>query len=262
MALKEHHLKQFILSDDMADILSKNDINVNKERDKVYYEKAIDYGNSIVDSLILDYNFTIGIEIKTENDSLKRLYKQLQSYIKVCTYVFVLVHDKHVEEAERILNREASTRSVGIISYDNFDGEIIAGLYRPAKLNTRFSLYDYINAIENKQGIQKLSQSIMGVGISSSYSKRMMVRQLVNLYGDAATLTKIVNQFEIDEYEDDYGDNHKYNMRKYLRFGDTYKEGWRNYSEEESYRKYKKMDLKRGRGCNNPTYNDILGIKR
>ncbi|MCC9083788.1 sce7726 family protein [Enterococcus faecium] len=77
-------------------------------------------GNTICDCLIFtEKRGVIGIEIKTERDSTKRLNKQLKDYEKVCDFVYVLCHDTHVPKVEQILNRY-NHRHVGILAYTEF----------------------------------------------------------------------------------------------------------------------------------------------
>ena len=64
---------------------------------RIYNEKAIAQGKCIMDCFVLDKNgHTLGMEIKTERDSTQRLNKQMFYYSQVCSYVYVLCHDKHL----------------------------------------------------------------------------------------------------------------------------------------------------------------------
>lgn len=108
---------------------------------RIYFEKAICFGNTITDCLMFDKtNLEIGIEIKTKHDTTKRLAKQLTDYCSVCDYVWVLVHESLLSEAENIINK-LGLDCIGIISYIEIQGEIIGAVYKPAYFNNKNSIY-------------------------------------------------------------------------------------------------------------------------
>lgn len=233
----EHDLKNFILHSDFINILKQNGIYVDEKNDKVYYEKTIDYGKVIVDSLIIDKNYLIGIEMKSGKDNLKRLKKQLESYIKVCPIVFVLVHDTHAPEVELMLNKYSELSCVGIISYDEFDDNIIAGLYKPASYNSNFNIFNYINSMENKQdlvrfintefGLKSFEGNSLSSFTSGRFSKAMLVKQLVHLIPDNSKMIQTINGYELSLKDS------RDVARRFKRFHDKYRMGFKNYSESE-----------------------------
>lgn len=97
----------------------------------VLFEKAIVSGSTIADCLIFSEDHMIGIEIKTERDTTKRLNKQLKHYSQVCDFVFVMCHDNHLEKTEEILTKHGHSH-VGIVSYEEYRGEAIVGVYKQA----------------------------------------------------------------------------------------------------------------------------------
>lgn len=98
----------------------------------VVFEKAIHKYSIIVDCLIFsELKGIIGIEIKTKNDSLKRLNKQLLAYRAVSDFAWVLCHDKHVEKVEEIINKNGHD-GVGIMSYTEFEDSLIVGVIKDA----------------------------------------------------------------------------------------------------------------------------------
>lgn len=112
----------------------------NLGKTKIIYEKAMNYGNLIADAVCFTQNQgIIGYEIKTEYDTLKRLPKQLDSYVRVCNYVFVFCHDSKVKEVSDLLNQKGYG-FVGIIGYTDFNGDVISGLYQNATPSPKFSL--------------------------------------------------------------------------------------------------------------------------
>jgi len=123
--------KRFYEEDIKELILNKQHLFVsNTDESTVLFEKAISVGSTIADCLIFSREQgIIGIEIKTERDSTRRLNKQLTSYSQVCDWVYVMCHDNHVEKVEKILSKN-NWNHVGILAYTEFRGEAILGLYK------------------------------------------------------------------------------------------------------------------------------------
>lgn len=96
----------------------------------VVFEKGIVIGSTIADCLIFsEERGLIGVEIKTEYDTTRRLNKQLKNYSLVCDYVYVLCHDNHVEKTEEILKKN-NHHHIGILAYTEFKGDAILGVYK------------------------------------------------------------------------------------------------------------------------------------
>lgn len=114
-------------------ILQKRHIFLKNEDSKstVLFEKGIVIGSTIADCLIFSEEGIIGVEIKTEHDTTRRLNKQLKHYSLVCDKVYVLCHDNHVEKTEEILDKN-NHHHVGILAYTEFRGEPVLGVYKPA----------------------------------------------------------------------------------------------------------------------------------
>lgn len=128
MAFYEEDIKQLIL--EKKHIFMKDDYN---SRSTVIFEKGIVINSTIADCLIFtESGKIIGVEIKTERDTTRRLNKQLRSYSKVCDIVYVLCHDDHVEKTEEILTNHKHTH-VGIIAYTEFKEEPVLGVYKQAQ---------------------------------------------------------------------------------------------------------------------------------
>jgi|SRR5699024_4155313 len=126
--------------DDIKDmILDKRHIFINKdEKHTILFEKGIAINSTIADCIIFsESGHIIGVEIKTERDTVRRLNKQLKNYSLVCDEVYVLCHDDHIDNVEGILNRHGHSH-VGIISYTEFQGEAVVGVYKePSKSPTK-----------------------------------------------------------------------------------------------------------------------------
>jgi len=125
-------MKKFYEADIKQVILNKKHIFVKNadSRNTVLFEKGIVIGSTIADCLIFDSEQgIIGVEIKTEYDTTRRLNKQLKNYSIFCDKVYVMCHDNHVEKTEHILFKN-NHHHVGIIAYSEFRGDAILGVYK------------------------------------------------------------------------------------------------------------------------------------
>jgi hypothetical protein len=125
--------KNFYEKDIKKLILNKKHIFVPiDDTNSILFEKGITINSTIADCLIFSKaKGIVGVEIKTERDSTKRLNKQLRSYSSVCDYVYVMCHDNHIEKTEDILKRN-NHHHVGIVSYTEFRGDPVLGIYKAA----------------------------------------------------------------------------------------------------------------------------------
>jgi hypothetical protein len=124
-------MKKFYEHDIKQVILEKKHIFVSEGYNStVVFEKGIVIGSTIADCLIFsEERGLIGVEIKTERDTTRRLNKQMKNYSLVCDYVYVLCHDNHVEKVEDILKKNGH-HHVGILAYTEFRGKAILGVYK------------------------------------------------------------------------------------------------------------------------------------
>ena len=75
-----------------------------------------------------------GFEIKSPRDNLTRLYKQLTAYTTFFNIVYLIVHDKHLEEAMEMIDTYEHFRKIGVIRLDdnlNFEEVKQASKYTP-----------------------------------------------------------------------------------------------------------------------------------
>lgn len=72
---------------------------------------------NIVDLAALDFdkNIFYGFEIKSEADSLQRLYKQLSTYTTFFNVVYVVAHKKHTEAVLTLIDNNVFAKNVGYI---------------------------------------------------------------------------------------------------------------------------------------------------
>lgn len=100
----------------------------------VLFEKKINT-HTIADCLIMSASTgIIGCEIKTQHDTLKRLPHQLNDYIKVCKYTYVICQDKQLKGVQRVLKNYPQ---VGLISYEEFDNQALMGKLIEAQLSKK-----------------------------------------------------------------------------------------------------------------------------
>lgn len=181
-------------------------------RYSILFEKMMSYGSLIADAVIFTAKLGIvGIEIKTEYDTLKRLPRQLDNYLKVCNYVFVYIHDSHLKAVRKLLKDKHYYNNVGIISYTVFQGDIIPGLYHHPKANPYFDLHYAVDILwkreirdimgyyrryparimtntlgEDSNLISKTAKNagaVESMMYSRNYSKRELIRQYVRMFG-------------------------------------------------------------------------------
>lgn len=141
---------------------------------KLVYEKMTMRGKLIADAMIFTQNKgIIGIEIKTEYDTLKRLPRQITNYARTCNYVYVYVHDSHLKDVIKILKEKGLYNIVGIISYTVFDDEVIPGLYKePARVNPKYELQSALTMLEKSSIVYLLGMI--------TYTSRQLEKSLFN----------------------------------------------------------------------------------
>ena len=200
-------------------ILNKKRIFGDIGESAIVFEKAVMRGNTICDCLIFtEKRGVIGIEIKTERDSTKRLNKQLKDYEKVCDFAYVLCHDTHVPKVEQILNRY-NHRHVGILAYTEFMGEAMLGIYKEATPSPSKSAYHMLDIlwkeeilkmlgtfrhygirVETATGTKFMHTANRSGGVSGLYTKSAtgrtmrkpdLIRNLINRVGGAEEATRV-----------------------------------------------------------------------
>lgn len=104
-------------------------------------------GDRRADLVFIQNNNLVGLEIKSELDSLKNLNIQIDNYIKVFDFVYILIDKKFLKSKEiKLLNK-----NVGIIIYNN---NLI--VKRHAKNIKKFKKEDLISLLWRKD-LDKLS---------------------------------------------------------------------------------------------------------
>jgi len=192
-------------------------------KSRVLFEKSCGYGELIADCLIFTENKgIIGVEIKTAHDTLKRLSHQLDSYIRVCNYVYVFCHDSQLKEVQALIKRKGLVNTVGIISYIEFGDDVIGGVIKQATPSKYFELtyalemlwkqqlfrvlQMYINrpeqvAVNTYGGMAsthtKVGEKMTRQTVNRKLSKKRLIRMYVNFFGVEAGTKILVRQFQI-----------------------------------------------------------------
>jgi len=141
----EPMIKDFVLANesffgDLGESITASEKNMGKSRKRGV--KA-----TIADLLVFtEKKGIIGVEVKTEYDNLQRLNRQMKGYSLVCDFVWVVCHDKHVEDVEKRLKRYHH-QHVGIIAYTEFNDTILGGIYKHPFQNQNKSTYHALNIL-------------------------------------------------------------------------------------------------------------------
>ena len=117
----------------MTNLTKKNDgkirdINIRlafmKRNLKFFEQDGMEFCNeyginstNVVDLAGFDFNKNIfyGFEIKSEQDNMDRLYKQLNSYITFFNFVYVITYENHLSEVLEIVDSHKQFDKVGVM---------------------------------------------------------------------------------------------------------------------------------------------------
>ena len=197
----------------------------------IVFEKSVNHGKLIADALVFTTGKgLIGVEIKTEYDSLKRLSHQLDNYLAICNYVTVFIHESWVTKVEKLLASKHINHVVGIIVYSSYKNRVIAGVYKEMKTNpyikpectldmlwktdVRALVNQAVRSINAKGTIAKLDR-YQGQGRtiniasdlkrpslgSRSLSKAMLVKQLIGLKGPQGAVNALCDMIITRSYD-------------------------------------------------------------
>lgn len=102
------------------EFINRNKEFFKKENSIFVNEYGINSSN-IVDLASFDFNDNIfyGFEIKSKEDNLKRIKRQLINYITFFNIVYVICHKKHLKELFELLDANSSFDKVGVIEVDD-----------------------------------------------------------------------------------------------------------------------------------------------
>lgn len=128
---------------------------------------------NIVDLAALDFNKNIfyGFEIKSEADSLQRLYKQLSTYSTFFNILYVVAHVKHTEAVFDMFKNNAFMNNIGYIEVSS---ELTFKELRRAKfVKPRFD--NFINNLD----LEELGSLCESKGQYSGWeSKRLLIDKI------------------------------------------------------------------------------------
>lgn len=176
----------------------------------VLYEKKISK-RVISDCLLLSSNQgIIGIEIKTDADTTKRLRHQLYGYARTCDYVYVLCHDNKVAPVKDVI-KELGYGFVGIITYEQFENEPLLGVIHEPRHSPYTNHVNYCDLLW-KSEIRQVLDTATHTAHRERY--RNLKDQFYTLFGNKGT--HVIAQIYANGLTDP---NHL--LQRY-QFGDTY----------------------------------------
>lgn len=217
------------MQDDLLEDNIKNSVLQNKSifnhlgklgNDLIIYEKKI-YGGVITDCLIFtQYQGIIGVEIKTQHDTLRRLPRQLDSYVKTCRYIYVYCHDSKVKGVKDLL-KQKHYEFVGIISYTEFDHVPVPGLVRQAKISP-FLMYQGYTSLLWKDELKKILYVATN---TKQYDRINKLKFKYNQLFPSLNGEQLVANFYINNYTDPRKRLQKYHFGNYYYHDVTFRGG-------------------------------------
>lgn len=176
----------------------------------ILYEKKISK-RVISDCLLLSSNQgIIGVEIKTDADTTKRLRHQLYGYARTCDYVYVLCHDNKVAPVKDVI-KELGYGFVGIITYEQFENEPLLGVIHEPRHSPYTNHVNYCDLLW-KSEIRQVLDTATHTAHRERY--RNLKDQFYTLFGNKGT--HVIAQIYANGLTDP---NHL--LQRY-QFGDTY----------------------------------------
>lgn len=207
------------MQDNLLEDNIKNSVLQNKSifshlgklgNDLIIYEKKI-YDGVISDCLIFtQYQGIIGVEIKTQHDTLKRLPRQLDSYVRTCRYTYVYCHDSKVVKVKKLLKKK-HYNFVGIISYTEFDKTPIPGIIQQAKMSP-FLMYQGYTSLLWKDELRKI------LYIATKTKQSDTIRKLKYKYNQlfpSLNGEQLIANFYINNYTDPKKPLQRYHFGNY-----------------------------------------------
>jgi len=229
-----------IREDEVKDAILKNEqLFSDTSGSMLIYEKSVYYHKLIADVLLLTKDSGIcGIEIKTEGDNLSRLPHQLDYYVRSCSYVYVFCHDSHLEKVLELLDNKQYP-FVGVISYEDFEGEVIAGTIREATWSPLLSIraaasmlwksevYDILRTYLS-QSPSKRNADLRVHNYAGIVNKKTKYKQLLRMF------SKTFSNYDGISIISNFLISGKYSDEKPLQiyyFGDDYQHGSKTFEQ-------------------------------
>lgn len=151
-----------------------------KEEKNILIGNEVMYGikRKVVDLLILSNNRLIAIEIKGDNDSLKRIEEQVEEYKKIFDYVIICTTDVHLKKLENVLSKDIG---IYLVKEDK-----IIKIKKPLlqKKRDKSEMLHTINTKYLKQLSNKNMHSLNSDEIRSYYSQKSIekIHQILYFY--------------------------------------------------------------------------------
>lgn len=129
-------------------------------------ELGICQGTARIDIAVINGHLH-GYEIKSEEDTLRRLPGQLETYTKVFDYLTFVTNEKHMVE---LMNHIPAWCGVIIAEYDTEDSVVLTPV-RSAKINKSTDPHSIVQLLWRDEAIQILRQLGIQTGIMSKPRK-------------------------------------------------------------------------------------------
>ena len=176
----------------------------------ILYEKKISR-HVISDCLLLSSKQgIIGIEIKTDADTTKRLRHQLYGYARTCDYVYVLCHDNKEKAVQAVID-ELGYEFVGLITYEQFEGEPLLGVIHEPQHSPYTNHKNYCDLLWKSE-----LKQVLDTATHTTHKERyyQLKDQFYTLFGNKGT--HVIAQIYANGLTDP---DHRLQM---YQFGDTY----------------------------------------
>ncbi|MDR2125295.1 MAG: sce7726 family protein [Prevotellaceae bacterium] len=155
------------------------DFLMNDIPDNLYIGNEVMYGTKrkLIDLLILDNNKLIGIEIKADNDDLRRLQEQVNESKKIFDYIIVCTTFAHLEKTKQILPDD-----IGIFSVNEQGIKKIRKPKRQKSLDKTELLFS-INSNFLRKNLSSTTHNINSDEVRQHYIKES-ISKIHNLFFD------------------------------------------------------------------------------
>lgn len=154
----------FLISDFSNDLFIGNEVMYGTKR-------------KLIDLLILKDNQLTAIEIKADNDDLRRIQEQINESKKIFDYIIVCTTMAHLEKAKQLLSND-----IGIYSVNEQDIKIIRKPQKQKKLDKQEILFS-INANFLRKNLSSVTSNINSDEVRQYYIKES-INKVHNLFID------------------------------------------------------------------------------
>ena len=155
------------------------DFLIGNVSDNLFIGNEVMYGTKrkLIDLLILDNNQLTAIEIKADNDDLRRLQEQVNESKKIFDYIIVCTTLAHLEKAKQVLSDD-----IGILSVNE---QGIENIRKPKKQKTldKTEMLFSINSDFLRKNLSSTTKNINSDEVRQYYVKES-INRIHNLFID------------------------------------------------------------------------------